>query len=110
MGLASGQLQAANAAKAAADAQRSAGISGIVGGVASGLMGGLGGGLMKGIGGKLGGLMKGIGGKLGGAAAGTASIQDPGFDIGIEGGITGPTIGLDGKTQFKDLSNLKIKL
>ena len=56
MGLASGQLQAANAAKAAADAQRSAGISGIVGGVAGGLMGGLGGGLMKGIGGKLGSL------------------------------------------------------
>jgi len=36
MGLASGQLQSANAAKQAADAQRSAGISGIVGGVASG--------------------------------------------------------------------------
>jgi len=36
IGLASGQLQSANEAKAAADAQKSAGISGIVGGVASG--------------------------------------------------------------------------
>ena len=57
MGLASGQLESANAAKAAADAQRSAGISGIVGGVAGGLMGGLGGGLMKGVAGKLGGAL-----------------------------------------------------
>jgi hypothetical protein len=51
MGLATGQLQSANEAKAAADAQKSAGISGIVGGVASGLTGGLG---MK-LAGKLGG-------------------------------------------------------
>jgi len=85
MGLASGQLESANAAKAAADAQRSAGISGIVGGVASGLMGGLGGGLMKGIGGKLGG----IGGKLknnlfnigggGNAKIDTGVITDTGY-------------------------------
>jgi hypothetical protein len=44
MGLASGQLQSANAAKAAADAQKSAGISGIIGGVAGGLTSGLAGG------------------------------------------------------------------
>ena len=53
MGLASGQLQAANAAKAAADAQRSAGISGIVGGVASGLAGGFLGGIGDKLTGKL---------------------------------------------------------
>ena len=41
MGLASGQLQAANTAAAAAQAQKSAGISGVVGGVASGVVGGL---------------------------------------------------------------------
>lgn len=51
MGLASGQLQSANQAVAAAQAQRSQGLSQIVGGVASGLTGGIGGKLM----GKLGG-------------------------------------------------------
>ena len=54
MGLASGQLESANAAKAAADAQKSAGISGVVGGVASGLAGGLLGGIGDKISGKLG--------------------------------------------------------
>ena len=38
LGMASGEVQAANAAKAAADAQKASGISGIVGGVSSGLM------------------------------------------------------------------------
>jgi len=42
MGMASGELQAANAAKSAADAQKSAGISGIVGGVASGAVSAIG--------------------------------------------------------------------
>tara|TARA_Y100001963_G_scaffold31258_1_gene42966 strand:+ start:2057 stop:2812 length:756 start_codon:yes stop_codon:yes gene_type:complete len=51
MGLASGQLQSANQAVAAAQAQKRQGLSQIVGGVASGLTGGIGGKLM----GKLGG-------------------------------------------------------
>ena len=51
MGMASGQLQSANKAVAAAQAQRKAGLSQIIGGVASGLTGGIGGKLM----GKLGG-------------------------------------------------------
>mgnify|MGYP000636666947 CR=1 FL=1 len=51
MGMASGQLQSANQAVAAAQAQKKAGLSQIVGGVASGLTGGIGGKLM----GKLGG-------------------------------------------------------
>lgn len=37
LGMASGELQAANAAKAAADAQRASGISGIIGGVTGGI-------------------------------------------------------------------------
>jgi len=53
MGLATGQLNTANEAKAAADAQRSAGISGIVGGVASGLAGGFLGGIGDKLTGKL---------------------------------------------------------
>jgi len=46
MGLAAGQLSASNDAMAAAKAQKSAGISQIIGGVASGI----GGGLLKGVG------------------------------------------------------------
>jgi len=102
MGLASGQLQAANAAKAAADAQRSAGISGIVGGVASGLMGGLGGGLMKGIGGKIGsalGKTK-LGGALGTLAMkGGAKIGEGGFSTGF---LTGGAEGIASRALYGD--------
>jgi len=109
MGLASGQLQAANEAKAAADAQKQAGISGIIGGVASGLVGGLGGGLLN----KAKGLFGGGGGAATGAAGGLGlgggGFGDPGFGMKIGGGITGPTIDQFGNTQFKDLSNLKIQ-
>ena len=45
LGMASGDLQAANEAKAAADAQKAAGISGIIGGVGKGLVGAATGGL-----------------------------------------------------------------
>jgi|21_taG_2_1085346.scaffolds.fasta_scaffold00666_4 hypothetical protein len=45
LGMASGDLQAANAAKAAADAQKASGVSGIVGGIGGGVMAGLSGGL-----------------------------------------------------------------
>ena len=53
MGLASGELQASNQAVADAQAQKSAGISGIIGGVASGLGAAAGGGLFDKIGGKV---------------------------------------------------------
>ena len=109
MGLASGELQAANEAKAAADAQKQAGISGIIGGVASGLAGGLGGGLLN----KAKGLFGGGGaatGAAGGLGLGGGGFGDPGFGMKIGGGITGPKIDQFGNTQFKDLSNLKIKL
>ena len=48
LGMASGELQAANAAKAAADAQKASGISGIIGGVAGGLGAAAAGGLFGG--------------------------------------------------------------
>ena len=108
LGMASGQLQAANAAKAAADKQKAAGISGIIGGVASGLAGGLGGGLLD----KAKGLFGGGGaatGAAGGLGLGGGGFGDPGFGMSIGGGITGPTIDQFGNTQFKDLSNLKIQ-
>ena len=89
MGLASGQLQDANEAKAAADAQKQAGISGIIGGVASGLAGGIGGSLMKGIGGKIGGALgkTKLGGALGNLAMqGGARIGEGGFGSGFLSG------------------------
>tara|TARA_R100001463_G_scaffold44394_2_gene92254 strand:+ start:144 stop:962 length:819 start_codon:yes stop_codon:yes gene_type:complete len=64
MGLASGQLQAANKSVADAKAQKAAGISGIIGGAVSGIAGGLGGGLLD----KAKGLVSGGGGVLSGAA------------------------------------------
>jgi hypothetical protein len=113
MGLASGQLQAANAAKAAADAQKSAGISGIVGGVASGLAGGIGGSLMKGIGGKIGGALgkTKIGGALGNLAMqGGAKIGEGGFGSGF---LSGAGIGQFGRAQSQeeiaDLAKLYIR-
>jgi hypothetical protein len=102
MGLASGQLQAANEAKAAADAQKSAGISGIVGGVASGLTGGIGGKIMKGIGGKIGGALgkTKLGGALGNLAMqGGAKIGEGGFGSGF---LSGSVIGQLGRAQTQE--------
>jgi hypothetical protein len=67
MGLASGQLQAANKSVADAKAQKAAGISGIIGGAVSGIAGGLGGGLLD----KAKGLVSGGGG--GGVLSGAAN-------------------------------------
>tara|TARA_R110002012_G_scaffold318779_1_gene537747 strand:+ start:6171 stop:7109 length:939 start_codon:yes stop_codon:yes gene_type:complete len=102
MGLASGQLQAANEAKAAADAQKQAGISGIIGGVASGLAGGIGGSLMKGIGGKIGGALgkTKLGGALGNLAMqGGARIGEGGFGSGF---LSGAGIGQFGRAQTQE--------
>ena len=91
MGIAAGQLSAANTAVDAAKQRTRAGFGQALGGVASGLAGGIGGKIMKGIGGKLGqafGQTK-LGGALGKlAAAGGGQVgEGPGFLSGAYSGI-----------------------
>ena len=48
------------------------------------------------------------GGSAGGLGLEGGGFSDPGFGETIDGGISGPTLGIDGKLKFKDFSNLKI--
>ena len=73
----------------------SGGISNVVGGVVGGVTGGMSAG-------------GGASGSVGGLGLEGGGFSDPGFGKKIGGGISGPTLGADGKLLFKDLSKLSI--
>ena len=86
------QMQADNALTSA----WSSGIAGTIGAGVGGITGGLG--RMSG----------GTSGSVGGLGLEGGGFSDAGFGREIDGGISGPTLGVDGELLFKDLSKLSI--